>query len=106
MSHVRHRRSALMTMALLGLATHTLPAQSAADLAAWDGLMLSPFGALPPIASDAHDARPALAIRYGRWGFNGDNAPHNNFGATVAIPLSAARSEITATGAYLSFTCD
>src|SRR5437867_2250129 len=100
MTCARHGRRALMTMVLLGLVSRALPAQSAADLAAWDGLMLSPFGALPPLARDGQDTRNALAVRYGRWRFNGDDAPHNNFGATLAMPLSAARSEITATGAY------
>ena len=69
------------------LASGALPcvvaAQTIGDRAAWDALILSPIGALAPLARDPVDdeARQAnVWLRYGRWRYDGNDAVHNNTG--------------------------
>lgn len=77
------------------------------QLAAWDALMLSPAGALPPVArQNAGDdpRRDELSVRYGFWRYDGDDSPHSNFGATVAHRFTSA-TEVAVTGGFLSISC-
>lgn len=95
---------------LLATATisHTLSAQTAGDVGAWDGLMLSPIGALAPIAHDGGegDARQSdLWLRHGRWRFNVDDAIHSDFGVTLFRRPRSASTELSVTAAYLSLSC-
>jgi hypothetical protein len=83
-------------------------AQSAGDRAAWDALVLSPVGALAPLARDPvdDDARQSnVWLRYGRWRYDADDVIHNNTGLTVFHQLPFCTSELSLTGAYLSLSC-
>lgn len=81
-------------------------AQSLADLAAWDALVVTPVGALPPRARLSDDAAPSeLSVRYGRWRYDIDDAIHNDFGVTVARDVGFAHGSVALTGAYLSLSC-
>jgi hypothetical protein len=83
-------------------------AQTTGELGAWDGLMLSPIGALAPIAHDGGegDARQSdLWIRYGRWRYNVDDAIHNNLGVTLFRRPRSVNTELSVTAAYLSLSC-
>ncbi len=102
------------TLALL--ASGTIPravvAQSANDRAAWNALILSPVGALAPLARDVADddsdvPRPQndVWLRYGRWRYDVDDAIHNNVGVTVFRAVPLGESELSLTGAYLSLSC-
>ncbi len=91
-----------------GVIPCAIAAQSASDRGAWDALILSPIGGLPPLARDAgDDDRPQsdLWLRYGRWKYDVDDAIHNDIGVTVFQQLPFARSELSVTGAYLSLSC-
>lgn len=93
---------AVMTM------SRTLSAQSAGDLGAWDGLMLSPLGALAPIAhdpgeGDAHQSD--LWLRYGRWRYDVDDAIHSSFGVTLFRRPRSANTELFVTVASLALSC-
>ena len=86
----------------------TASAQSASELGAWDGLVLSPIGALAPIARVAEDQAPRqsdLWLRYGRWRYNVDDAIHNNAGVTYFRRPGSGRTELGITAAYLSLSC-
>lgn len=96
--------------AVLAAGAHSskLAAQSESDLAAWNGLMLSPVGALPPTAHDlvdANSARNELSVRYGRWRYDLADAIHNNTGVTLSHRLGFASTGVGITGAYLSLSC-
>jgi hypothetical protein len=91
-----------------GVIPGAVAAQSAGDRAAWDALVLSPAGALAPLARDPvdDDARQTnLWLRYGRWRYNARDAIHNNTGITLFRQLPFASSELSLTGAYLSLSC-
>jgi hypothetical protein len=81
-------------------------AQSSNDVAAWDALMLSPVGALAPLAIDVGAAAPGhvFALRYGYWRYDRDDSPHSNFGMTYAAPLTR-RTQISLTAAYHILGC-
>jgi hypothetical protein len=99
---------AVFPLVVSGAFVRTAYAQSASDLGAWDGLMLTPIGALPPVAREAADSgarRNELSIRYGRWRYDLDDAIHNNVGVTLSHTLDSANTEISLTGAYLSLSC-
>src|SRR5687767_5125586 len=75
--------------AVLLTATSTRSAaQDEGDVAAWFAMMFSPYGALPPVATEAMAGipRPAgtfariLEIRYGRWAFDEDDDKFNTIG--------------------------
>ncbi len=96
-----------LTSALLALHPTTLLSQS--DLAAWAGLVLSPAGALPPLASGAADSlsrRDAVTVRYGYWRYDIDDAVHNNIGLTFSHRVGSGRTDLALTGAYLTLQCD
>jgi hypothetical protein len=89
-------------------AADTASAQSASELGAWDGLVLSPIGALAPIArvAEDRDARQSdLWLRYGRWRYNVDDAIHNNAGVTFFRRPGSGSTELGITAAYLSLSC-
>jgi hypothetical protein len=91
-----------------GMIPGAVAAQSASDRGAWDALILSPIGALAPLARDPvdDDARQSnVWLRYGRWRYDVDDAIHNNIGLTVFRQLPFANSELSVTGAYLSLSC-
>ncbi|MDQ6769746.1 MAG: hypothetical protein M3Z54_07140 [Gemmatimonadota bacterium] len=93
---------------LSATAADTASAQSASELGAWDGLVLSPIGALTPIArvGDDRDFRQSdLWLRYGRWRYNVDDAIHNNVGVTFFRRPRSGSTEIGFTAAYLSLSC-
>lgn len=92
----------------LSIAAPRAGAQSAGDLAAWDALIVTPVGALPPRVHDPllrDGQRMELAFRYGRWRYDQDDAIHNDFGLTVARALGIAHTSISVTAAYLSLSC-
>ncbi|MDB4875783.1 MAG: hypothetical protein JWM41_2229 [Gemmatimonadetes bacterium] len=106
--NVRSRPRVVLVAALLFGLPSTGAAQSASQLGAWDALMLSPFGALPPRVADSDVAdRPKteVLLRYGRWKYDIDDAAHNNFGLTLARELPFWSTEVALTGAYLSLQC-
>jgi hypothetical protein len=87
-------------------------AQSANDRAAWNALILSPVGALAPLARDVADddtdvpqPQNDVWLRYGRWRYDMDDAIHNNIGVTVFRAVPLGNSELSLTGAYLSLSC-
>ena len=91
-----------------GVIPCTLAAQSFGDRAAWDGLILSPLGALAPLARGpvGDDERETdVWLRYGRWRYDVDDAIHNNTGLTVFRRVPFASSELSITGVYLSLSC-
>src|SRR6476659_540420 len=83
-----------------GCGAGALVAQSAADRAAWNAMMLSPLGALTPLARDPIDDETRQAdvwLRYGRWRYDVDDAIHNTVGVTVfrAIPFPLESTELS-----------
>ena len=93
---------------LASAAADTASAQSAGELGAWNGMVLSPIGALAPIArvAEDRDARQSdVWLRYGRWRYNVDDAIHNNMGMTVFRRRSSGSTELGFTAAYLSLSC-
>ena len=100
----------LRAMLASGVVACALVAQSESDRAAWNAMMLSPVGALAPLARDPidDDTRQANAwLRYGRWRYDVDDAIHNTVGVTVSrpIPFPLASTELSLTGAYVSLSC-
>ena len=86
----------------------TLSAQTAADVAGWDALVVSPVGALPPRARDGlfGDAIPTeLSVRYGRWRYDLDDGIHNAIGFTYAQPFGPGRTSVGVSLAFLSLSC-
>jgi hypothetical protein len=104
-------RSRLAVAALaLGWAAWPLEAvaQSANQLGAWDGLMLSPIGAFSPLAGDPRDVAKGadvLTLRYGRWLYDAEDAVHDNVGLAWSHSLGFARTRLTLTGAYGLVEC-
>ena len=104
----RRAAAAACAAVVLGAGPHQAAAQSASQLGAWDALMLSPVGALAPLARDpgptesrAHE----LSLRYGRWRYDADDAVHDTMGLTFSPDLGFARTRVTFTGAYLLVEC-
>src|SRR5437879_1634900 len=84
-------------------------AQSPDDLAAFNALIVSPIGALPPSAND--DGRPlpdraSLFVSYGRWRYDVNDAIHQNVGLSVHRRIGVSTTSVSVTGAYLSSSCD
>lgn len=83
-------RAILRTIAAAGmLATSSAAAaQDVGDIAAWYAMMVTPFGALPPMVTPTMAGMPAagggrpvsLDFRYGHWDFGGGEEPWNTFG--------------------------
>jgi hypothetical protein len=93
---------------MLAGAAREARAQSPGDLAAWDALVVTPVGALPPRVHDGlfvDAVRTELSVRYGRWRYDQDDAIHNDFGVTLARQLGVAQTEVALTAAYLSLSC-
>lgn len=94
--HVRH-------FAVAGLLVAApLHAQvSSDDVSAYRALMLTPIGALPPIATSTIvgevQSGAAFALRYGYYGGGESLSSHNNFGATAILPLGLG-STLSLTG--------
>ena len=88
--------------------TRAAAAQSTRDLAAFSALVVSPVGALPPVLSEPADGsgRGVLAIQFGRWRYDIDDAIHNNFGVTVGKRLGSSSTSVSVTMAYLSLSCE
>jgi hypothetical protein len=83
-------------------------AQSANQLGAWDGLMLSPVGAFSPVAGDPREVvkgADVLTLRYGRWLYDSEDAVHDNIGVAWSHRLGFARTRLTLTGAYGLVEC-
>lgn len=83
-------------------------AQSASQLGAWDGLMLSPVGAFSPVAGDPREianGADVLTLRYGRWLYDAEDAVHDNVGLSWSHSLGFARTQVTLTGAYAMVEC-
>lgn len=83
-------------------------AQSASQLGAWDALMLSPAGALTPVAHDPGEVAPGsheLSLRYGRWRYDADDAVHDNIGLTWTYHFGFRRTILAITAAYGLVEC-
>jgi hypothetical protein len=83
-------------------------AQSTNQLGAWDGLMLSPVGAVAPVARGPAGLAPGaneLTLRYGRWSYDSDDAIHDSFGLTWTRGVRFAHAELSVTGAYELVEC-
>ena len=85
-------RTWLGALAVIGLLAAPVTGAAAQDdddseVAAWFGMMFTPFGALPPIASPMMRGTPRVAgsrasafeLRYGHWDLEGEET-YNNFG--------------------------
>jgi hypothetical protein len=112
MTHRTFRLHQFVVAAVIGVACAAAPrvveAQTAEQLAAWYGLMLSPIGALAPIAHDPSLAGvpgSTLSLRYGRWRYDDDDEVHDNIGLTWAHRFAWLRTEIAVTGAYQPDEC-
>lgn len=95
-------------LALAGMSGRAI-AQSPGDLAAFNALIVSPVGALPPTAGD--DGRPlpdraSLFVKYGRWRYDVNDAIHENVGLSIHHRLGSSATSVSVTGAYLSSSCD
>ena len=93
---------------LLGIGSRQSDAQTASELGAWDGLMLSPVGALAPVTSDPGATAPgvySVSLRYGRWRYDADDVVHDNVGLTVTRSFGFARTQLSVTIAYGLVEC-
>jgi hypothetical protein len=109
MSQAFLRTPIVACVAALAVAAGEASAQSTSDLAAFNALIVSPLGALPPSANDNGRALPDLtsgSIAYGRWRYDINDAIHHNLGATISHRIGASRTSVSLTGAYLSLSCD
>ncbi|MEO7083632.1 MAG: hypothetical protein ABI442_17690 [Gemmatimonadaceae bacterium] len=101
-----YARVALGVFLVLGPAAS---AQSHSDLSAYSALVVSPVGALTPVALDDGRAVPermSVGLNYERWRFDINDAIHNNVGVTLSHRLGSSNTSLSATGAYLSASCD
>jgi hypothetical protein len=101
------RLAAAFSFMVLAGGPRAAVAQSASQLGAWDAIMLSPVGALAPVArdADANAAPSELTLRYGRWRYDAEDAVHNTIGLTYAHSLGFANTQVALTGAYLIVAC-
>lgn len=91
-----------------GVGPRETAAQSVNQIGAWDGLVLSPVGALTPVARDPGDLAPGgneLSLRYSRWSYDPDDAVHDDLGVTWSHGLGIARAQLSLTGAYELVEC-
>ena len=101
-------RLTLPAVAALLVGAAPLQAQTGKQLAAWDALMLTPVGALTPTA---HDPAPVaagaqeIAVRYGRWKFDADDAIHDNVGFMWSRHLAFLHSTFSAVAGYAMIEC-
>lgn len=103
------RRSSAALCLLAGVAAaRGAAAQSAGQLGAWDALMLSPAGALTPVAHDPGKVAGGtreLSLRYGRWRYDADDAVHDNVGLTWTYHFGFRRTQLAITAAYGLVEC-
>jgi hypothetical protein len=107
-TRIEYRFAAAAVAILLVVGPSETAGQSAGQLGAWDGLMLSPAGALAPVARDPTDWASGVnefSVRYGRWRYDADDAVHDNFGLTWTHSLGFARAQVAITGAYELVEC-
>lgn len=106
--HLRLLRTCVGIGAFLILAASPLQAQTSRQIGAWDALMLTPVGALTPTTHDPGDV-PAgaqeIALRYGRWRYDADDAIHDNAGVTWSRRLGFAHATVAATVGYSLTEC-
>ena len=98
----------LTTVACGVFSPRTGQAQSSNDLAAFSALIVSPSGALAPIAVDNGQRQAehtSLAIRFGAWRYDLDDAEHQNVALTYAHRIAGTRASVSLTGAYLVLAC-
>ena len=101
-------RSATLIVCCLVAVPTVLVAQTASQLAAWAGLILSPTGSVAPVVRDplyAGVPGSTVSARYGRWQYDADDAVHDNFGLTWSKRFAYHRTEISLTGAYTLVEC-
>ena len=82
--------------------------QSASQLGAWDGAMVTPFGALAPSAAAPSGMTPganAWSLRYGRWRVDAADAVHDNGGLTWTHAFAFAQTQLSLTGGYGLIEC-
>ena len=107
-SRCSFRLRAAAFVVLLGFASRQSDAQTASQLGAWDGLMLSPVGALAPVTGDPGATSSgvySVSLRYGRWRYDVDDVVHDNFGLTVTRSFGFARTQLSLTIAYGLVEC-
>jgi hypothetical protein len=82
-------------------------AQTVGQYAAWDALLVSPIGAFIPLGEGptANSPTNSVAIRYGRWRYNIDDADHGIYGLTWSH-AAGSRSRASITGGYAHVSCD
>ena len=100
--------AAAAVIAIVGIGSHSALAQSTNDLGAWDGLMLSPVGALAPVAhapGDLPAGATELSLRFGRWTYDSDDAVHDNVGLTWLRGIAFAHAQLSITGMYEAVEC-
>ena len=93
---------------LTAIGTRSAAAQSNAQVAAWSALMVTPVGALAPIAQDPHGLdlkTSAWSIRYGRWHYDADDVVHDTGGLTWSRGLLFHHLQLSVTGAYALIEC-
>jgi hypothetical protein len=107
MDAVRRCRRAAILMVSLSIARSSA-AQSSSQIAAWSALMVTPVGALAPIAQDPHGLpvrHTAWSIRYGRWHYDADDVIHDTGGLTWSQGLTYRHLQLAVTGAYALIEC-
>jgi hypothetical protein len=93
---------------LLAVGPRETAAQNANQLGAWDGLMLSPVGALAPVArapGEMASGADEVSLRFGRWRYDPDDAVHDNIGVTWSHGLGFARAQLALSAAYELVEC-
>jgi hypothetical protein len=101
----RWSRLSTASLALGAVLAPIASGQTPSQFAGWDALMLSPIGAFTPAISIGSPASPGntVALRFGRWRYNTDDAAHETYGVSWFRALgSRARASITGGYAYLS----
>jgi hypothetical protein len=101
----------MLVLCLIALGGHacTARAQTLSDQAAWFGIMLSPTGALPPIARNGSDGDPwpsELTLRVGYWRYDINDVGHDNYGLTYGRRFGAAHTVVALTGAKMILNCE
>jgi hypothetical protein len=88
-------------------------AQDDGDVAAWFGMMLTPYGGLPPLVTpmmfvgiDGDDTGGGFEARYGHWAFDDVEEPWNIFGAggragPIGFTFGYAKCEGCEDGVYM-----
>jgi len=104
----RLARAVYVNLAVLAVAPAAVLAQTASDLAAFETFVLSPFGAVTPLARDYAGGLPPrdeLSIRYGRWRYDINDVIHNDEAATFSVRVTPGTT-VDLSGAYLALSCN